>query len=338
EKLGSYFDKTQRILKLLPQIACAAGHAGPADDLLAAGRLAKCDLVTEMVKEFTDLQGIVGGLYARAEGYPETIWRAVYEQYQPLTTASPSPSTGAGAILSIADRIDTICGCFSIGLVPTGSKDPFALRRQGNGLLKIILDHRLPMSLGSLVRWGLDAGNVWSEEKAGALMQFFEGRLRFLLDEMAIAHDCINAAFAAGFDDPADTLERVRALQAIRHQEDFLALASAFKRINNILAQSAGTGGPPDELLLKEPAEAALYATASGILPQVAEARQSRDYLASLQALASLRPAVDRFFDQVLVMAEDPALRANRFRLLRQLADLFLGIADISQIVIAGRP
>ena len=334
EKLGSYWDKTQRVLFLLPRLAQAAGQPVPLADLQKAAHLMKCDLVTEMVREFTDLQGIVGGLYARAEGYSENVWRAVYEQYLPHSTASHSPSGKAGALLSLADRLDTVCGCFSVGLMPSSSGDPFALRRQGNAILKIILDHGLSLSLAELVSWGLEAVDRPDAGTAEQIRGFFEGRLRFLLAEKGFAYDCLNAALAAGCDDPQDAFERVRAIEAMRGEADFLALAAGFKRIANILAKTNEAGQEPDPARMTESAEVALWQRYSVLRPAVEAARRAKEYDGALRLLASMRSDVDLFFDKVLVMADDPAVRSNRLALLRQLADLFLGIADISQIVI----
>jgi glycyl-tRNA synthetase beta chain len=334
QKLGSYYDKTQRVLALLPKVAAAAGCTDELAELETAAHLLKCDLVTEMVKEFTDLQGIVGGLYARAEGYPEKIWRAVYEQYMPKSSVSPSPSTRAGAVLSLTDRLDTVCGCFSIGLIPTGSKDPFAVRRQGNAILKIMLDHRISASLEQLVTWSLEASGTAAGESALELKKFFEGRLRFLFEEMGYAYDSINAALAAGFDDPVDAAERVRALHEMRGEPDFLALASSFKRVMNILARADSRPETPDPLLMDDAAESRLWQRYLEIRPGVEAAGKRHEYGDALRLMASLRGVVDAFFEQVLVMTDDPALRRNHLALLCQLARLFLSVADISQIVI----
>jgi len=333
-KLGSYFDKTQRVLTLLPRVAGAATYPDLILDLEAAGRIFKCDLVTEMVKEFTDLQGIVGGLYAKAEGLPEDVWRAIYDQYMPKATNSPSPSTPAGAILALADRLDTVCGCFSIGLIPSGSKDPLAVRRQGNGILKIILDYKMRISLGQLISWSLDSYEIDSSETTKALRDFFEGRLRFLFEEMGYAYDCINAVLAVGFDDPLDTLERLEALQSLRNEPDFLSVASNFKRIMNIMAQRKALSSDPDDSIMSEPAELALWRAFQRVHPQVEFERQNHDYCAAMRTLASMSSTVNEFFDKVLVMAEDTAVRNNRFALLKKLSELFLGIADISYMVI----
>jgi glycyl-tRNA synthetase beta chain len=333
-KLGSYYDKTQRVLALIPRVANALGCSALVSDLEQAAHLFKCDLITEMVKEFTDLQGIVGGLYARAEGYPDSVWRAVYEQYEPKSTSSPSPSSETGAILALVDRLDTVCGCFSVGLIPSGSGDPFAVRRQGNGILKIIFDHRLSISLQDMIQWSLDAYNRQADDVCSALKEFFEGRLRFLFEEMGFAYDCINATLAAGFDDPLDAMERLRALQELRQEPDFLSLASNFKRMVNILSQAGNTGGMPEEALFTDPAEKALWHYYLRIQPEVEAARKQHDYGAALRALASMRGVVDEFFTEVMVMAEDPALRNNRISLLFTVSQLFRSIADISRIVI----
>jgi len=333
-RLGSYYDKTQRTLALLPKVAAAVGCIDELAELETAAHLLKCDLVTEMVREFPDLQGIVGGLYARAEGYPEKIWRAVYEQYMPKSSVSPSPSSVTGAVLSLADRLDTVCGCFSIGLIPTGSKDPFAVRRQGNGLVKIMLDHRFSASLDQLVMWSLEVLGAAGGDSALELKKFFEGRLRFLFEEKGYAYDCINAALAAGFDDPVDAAERVRALHEMRGEPGFLALASSFKRVMNILADSDSQAKTPDLLLMEDAAESALWHRYLEIRPGVETAGKMHQYGDALRLLASLHGVVDAFFEQVLVMADDPALRRNRLAILGQLAKLFLSVADISQIVI----
>ncbi len=279
-------------------------------------------------------------MYARAEGYPETVWRAVYEQYLPKSTASPSPSTVTGAILALADRLDTVTGCFSIGLVPSGSGDPFAVRRQGNGILKILFDHRLSLSLGQAIGWSLAAHGRGAGDTAAELGRFFEGRLRFLFEEMGFAYDCVNAVLAAGWDDPLDALDRLRALEEMRRETDFLSLASNFKRVANILAKAGDEAGEPDspaepeESLLAEGAERDLYRSLLGIRPEADEARRRHDYVRALRLFASMRAAVDAFFTDVMVMTEDRAIRRNRIALLASISRLFNSVADISRIVV----
>ncbi len=334
EKLGSYHDKTARMLALAPRLADMLGCGQHTAELETAIRLSKCDLVTEMVKEFTDLQGIVGGLYAREEGYPEEVWRAVYEQYQPRSMQADSPSSLLGGALALIDRLDSVCGCISVGLIPTGSRDPFAVRRQGNGILKIIFDRRLSVSLDKLCRWSLEAFGDVSGDTVAEIRRFLEGRLRFLLEDAGYPYDCINAAVSIGCDDPLDTLERVRALQAMRDHADFLALASSFKRVVNILSQAGKVRDEPQRALMEDDAELSLWDCYRDLVPRIAAARAGHDYESALRLMASMRPVVDRFFDRVLVMAKDEALRNNRLALLSCLADMFLGIADISQMVI----
>jgi glycyl-tRNA synthetase beta chain len=334
QKLGSYYEKTQRLMVLLPRVADAAGCAHELPDLETAAQLLKCDLVTEMVKEFTNLQGVVGGLYARAEGYPETVWRGIYEQYMPKTSTSPSPSTLTSAVLSLTDRLDSVCGCFAADLIPSGSKDPFAVRRQGNGIIKILLDHRIHASLEQLISWGLAALGGAAAETAGELKRFFEGRLRFVFEEMGSSYDCINAALAVGFDDPVDAAARVGALQEMRQEPDFQALASSFKRVMNILAQAETPAEPPDPSLMSDAEESALWQRYLEVSSGVQAAGCNHRYDDALRLMASLRGAVDAFFNKVLVMAEDPAVRRNRLALLNQLARLFLSLADISQMVV----
>ncbi len=335
EKLGSYHDKTLRVLGLLPRLAEMAGCSDQLTDLESAARIFKCDLLTEMVKEFPDLQGIVGGLYAKAEGYAEAVWRAIYEQYLPSSTDSASPSTRSSALLALADRLDTVCGSFTVGLIPSGSRDPFAVRRQGNGIIKILLDHHISGSLDRMIRWGLESFPSSSEETVVELKKFFEGRLRFILEEAGIAYDCINAGLAAGFDDIPDTRDRVTALQHVRAESDFLSVASSFKRIANILGQAGELGETVDPARLTEPEEIDLWHAYLELQPRIQQARSGRDYAAALRRLASIRQVVDNFFDKVLVMAPDPQIRNNRLALLSSLSRLFFGVADISEIVLS---
>ena len=334
EKLGSYYDKSVRVLALLPQITQALGRPDLLQDLETAAHLFKCDLITEMVKEFTDLQGIVGGLYARAEGYPPSVWRAIYEHYYPKSANLHSPSSDTGALLAFADRLDTVCGCFCVGLIPSGSGDPFAVRRQGNGILKIIFDHRLNISLDQAIQWSLKAYDRAPDEKSSELKQLFEGRLRFLFEDMGHDNDCVNAVLAAGFDDPLDALERLRALQQMRQDADFYSLASNFKRIGNILSQAGQAGSTVDPSAFTDAAEQDLWKSYQQIRPVVEEARGNHDYSSALRSLASMRDTVDTYFKQVMVMAEDPATRKNRISMLNCISQLFNSIADISKIVI----
>ncbi len=334
EKLGSYYDKSRRVLSLLPKMVGAIGRRDLLEDLETAGRIFKCDLMTEMVKEFTDLQGIMGGLYARAEGYGAPVWRAIYEQYYPKGANGSSPSSETGALLALVDRLDTICGCFSVGLIPSSSGDPFALRRHGNGILKIIFDHRLSFSLAQAVAWSLEAYDRSSTDLSAALKEFFELRLRFLFEEMGFSHDSILAILAAGADNPLDALERLRALEKLRQEPEFLSLASNFKRVVNIVSKADSAEGVLDAGLFEKPAETELWQSYLRIRPQVDAAKKNHDYGGALRSLASMRNVVDAFFNEVMVMAEEEKLRNNRICLLRHLTELFGSIADMSKIVI----
>jgi glycyl-tRNA synthetase beta chain len=341
EKLGSFYDKTERIAATAERLAeILQLDQEIREPIRQAAGLVKVDLVTEMVKELTELQGIMGGLYARAEGYPEKVWRAIYEHYQPKNLEERVPSTTEGAVLSIADKIDTIVGCFGIGQVPKGSRDPLALRRLGNGIIRIILDHRLEISLTQIIDSALkalsDKVRVAPGDLMPLLMEFFEGRIRYILSEArGFSQEEINATMAAGFDAPYDLSKRIEALSRIRPEEDFLAIATAYKRIKNILrdqAVAAEDGIRAD--LLQEEAERALYALCEEVNPKIAESIGRFDYYTALKHMASMRRAIDLFFDKVLVMAEDEALRTNRIRLLRRIANTFSKVADISEIVV----
>lgn len=338
EKLGSYYDKTERIKAIAGRLAHIWSlDQETANNIQTAACLAKADLTTEMVKELTELQGIMGGLYAKNEGYAEKVWLAIYEQYQPGNLQENSPRTLEGAILSISDKIDTIVGCFGIGAIPKGSGDPFALRRQGNGIIKIILDHKLKISLKELIDCALKAAADKIEipygKVAQQLMEFFEGRLRSILDASGFHYDEINATVAAGFVEPYDLWKRIEALSQIRPEEDFLAIATAFKRIKNIIRGQEAEGRVKVSLL-EEEAERELYRLFEEVSPKISESIRRFDYYSALKHMAHMRKSVDLFFDKVLVMTEDTALRMNRINLLRSIADTFSKVADISEIVV----
>jgi glycyl-tRNA synthetase beta chain len=333
EKLGSYRQKTERVRDLCRRL-------DPNPDLETAALLCKCDLTTDMVRELTELQGLMGGLYAREEGYPESVWKAVYEHYRPASLDEPSPSGLTGALLSIADKLDTVVGCFAVGIIPTGSSDPFAVRRQGQGLVKVLLDHKLDQySLPALVeaaRLNYEGKIALPDGLVASVLDFLVGRVRFILQEKGIPFDVLNAVLAPGVAGAHQTLRKAEALVGMRGQADFEALAIAFKRIKNILNKQPIVQEKVDEEALVEPAEAALYKSFQEVKPAVAEAAAVGDYLGALRRMAGLRGAVDRLFDDVMVLTDDARLRNNRLRLLSDISRLFLGIADISEIQEAG--
>lgn len=352
EKLGTYFDKTVRVTALARRIAGDLKlPAETVERIEQAASLAKVDLTTEMVKEFTDLQGVMGGLYARAEHYPEAVTQAIYDHYRPKNLEEASPAGIEGAILSIADKLDTIAGCFAVGLIPSGTRDPFALRRQGNGLLKVLVDHHLKVSLDRLIREAenrlsaagiLKAGPAMgmpalSEEPtlAPQLRPFFEDRLRHLMVQRGFRYDEINAVLAAGFDAPYEAMQRAKAVAKMRPESDFLAISIAFKRIKNILRDQPSEGEPAvNRALLVEEAEKALYHLFETTRPAVEALVAELDYYNALKRIAAMRQTVDFFFDKVLVMAPDADQRRNRLHLLRNMAALFKQVADISEIVV----
>jgi glycyl-tRNA synthetase beta chain len=346
-RLGSYGDKVERIRLLARWLAEQWFSAGINQADVAgsdrAAELAKCDLVTEMVREFTELQGIVGGLYARSQGEPDEIASAIYDHYKPLGLEDSIPRNLTGCIVALADKLDTLVACFAVGIVPTGSSDAFALRRAALGVVKILLEKKLPSSLSAAIAAAakglrerpprIDA----SPQVERQVLEFLLERAKYILRERhGFAYDEINAAFAAGADDLLDTAERVAAVKAIRPTRNFEPLAASFKRIRNILEKSAGkgdkgqTGVNPE--LLSEAAELQLYTAARRIGDEAGKKRRERKYRVALEKISELRPAVDFFFDKVLVMAEDEKIRKNRIALLGGLLKEFSTIADFSEL------
>jgi len=359
--LGSYHEKTLRVQRLaswLSEVLRQNGVAVRPGVVHKAACLAKADLTTELVKEFTELQGIVGGLYARVqqldEGLPEAtrfaIADAIYDQYKPESMEDTLPRTTEGAILSIADKADTIAGMFALGMQPTGSKDPFALRRQANGVIRIVAEKKLPLRIHQLFQDARESYRGTEAEKrfstkndpGKAIAEFVRERLEFYLrDALGFKYDVVNAVLAAGSDDVVDAVARAAALSSVRSTADFEAISIAFKRMKNILRQAREAGKQPSTTInatvIKEDAEREL----AGVLPDTAKKvealRGARDYDTALSEIAKLRPAIDQFFDQVMVMVDDENLRANRLALLETLTREFSTIADFSEIVTEGK-
>jgi glycyl-tRNA synthetase beta chain len=332
--LGSYFSKTESNLLMAKALAAAVAAQGiPLDHaaLEQAVLLAKTDLTTELVKEFTELQGIVGGLYARAQGLGEPVAQAVYSQYMPAAVEDPIPATVEGQILGLADRLATIAEMFAIGLEPSGSKDPFALRRAANGITKILAESGLPLTLAAL-----EAMALKSLPRAGAVGTFLKERLDFYLREVrGYAYDVVNAVLSTGLTTVTDAVARAQALTQVRGSDDLLAISTAFKRIKNILRQAEAkldADSIASEYLI-EPAEQRLYAEAARVAPEVETLRARQQYGEALERVATLRPAIDSFFDQVMVMAPEAHLRKNRLALIASVLNDFSRIADFSEIV-----
>jgi glycyl-tRNA synthetase beta chain len=334
KELGSYHWKTEANLAVVRKLAAAVKAAGVTFDevaLLKAVELAKTDLTTELVKEFTELQGVIGGLYAKAQGFGEGVAQAIYAQYTPASTEDAIPKTVEGQLLGLADRIQTITAMFGIGNAPTGSKDPFALRRAANAIIKILAESGSPLTL-SVVLETCDSDTINKEQVAA----FLRERLSFYLkDVRGFAYDVVSAVLAAGADDVRDAIARAEALTAARESADFAAISAAFKRIKNILRQAEEKGfplGSPKDVKLAPEAQQ-LANAAAALAPEVAKLRQQRAYGEALALIATLRPVVDAFFDKVMVLDNDTAIRGANLGLIDEVLRGFSGIADFSEIV-----
>ncbi|HTS35186.1 MAG TPA: glycine--tRNA ligase subunit beta [Candidatus Solibacter sp.] len=355
--LGTYYEKTKRVQRLcswLCEILKQAGVAVRPGVVHKATCLAKADLTTELVKEFTELQGIVGGLYARVQQLDPTLKEetrfaiadAVYDHYRPESTDDSVPRSTEGAVLSIADKADTIAGMFALGLVPSGSKDPFALRRQANGIVKVIAEKKLPLHLGDMMKdaltgyQGSDAEKRFVDEAkfTQSITTFFRERLEFYLRDLrGYSHDVVKAVLGTGSDDVVDILERAEAVKRVLHMPEFQAIGAACKRIRNILRQAEEKGivtADSFEILPRSaPEENALAAYLRENGPRIETHRGRKEYFEALMLLSTARAPVDAFFDKVMVMVEDERVRANRLALLRTLLKQFSTIADFSEIV-----
>jgi glycyl-tRNA synthetase beta chain len=350
EKLGSYGEKVERMRELARWLseqwfASGIAHAsvGAAD---RAAELSKCDLVTEMVREFTELQGIVGGLYAKAQEEPEEVAWAVYDHYKPSGLEDSIPRNIVGQAVALADKFDSLVGCFAVGLVPSGSSDPFALRRAAIGIVKILVETKLPVSLSMAIARSARAFAHGARKIAVSpgvekqVLEFLLDRARFVLRETGgLAYDEINAALAAGADDLVDAIRRMEAIRTIRKTKNFEPLAVSFKRIRKILEKAGPEAGwklsSVRSDLFTEDAELELHARAASTMKEVEQQKRAGRYREALQDIAKLRPAVDRFFEEVMVMAEDEQVRKNRLTLLSGLLSEFSTIADFSEIVTA---
>jgi glycyl-tRNA synthetase beta chain len=293
--------------------------------------LAKTDLTTELVKEFTELQGVIGGLYARTQSLGETVAQAIYDQYTPASTENAIPSTVEGQLLGLADRIQTITAMFGIGAAPTGSKDPLALRRAANAIVKILAESDVPLTLGEVVQAGGAKG-----DNRDLIIVFLRERLHFYMkDVRGFAYDVVNAVLAADANDVRDAIARAEALTAVRGSEDFAAISAAFKRIKNILRQAEEKGFTKGSAAGMElqPEAKQLIDTAHRLEPEVRRLREQRAYREALTLIATLRPAVDSFFDKVMVLDPDPAIRGAHLTLIGSVLSGFSGIADFSEIV-----
>lgn len=336
EKLGDTLRKTERVEALAERLAAEAGLEGERAAVARAARLARADLVTDMVREFPDLQGVVGGLYARRDGEVEAVWQAVYDHYRPAGADDALPRDAVGRVAALADRLDTLAGFFALGLVPTGSRDPYALRRAALGVVRILLEGGLRIDLPAAIaaaRRLHDVAGATAEEVVATLHPFLLDRLRFLLERKGFRHDELEAVLTTECPEVTDAAERVAAVAAVRKQPDFGPLAIAFKRVQNILAQAgAPEGRELDPALMSDDAERQLagdFYQAKGILDELLAGRR---YEEALSVMASLGPSLDRFFTDVMVLVDDPAVRANRLTLLAAMRDQFFRVARLSEI------
>lgn len=345
-RLGSYHDKVERIRTIARwlteqwfNLGMVQAHVADAD---RAAELAKCDLVTDMVKEFPELQGVVGGLYCRAQGESEAVAEAVYDHYRPVGLDDPIPRNITGCAVALADKLDSIVGCFSVGVVPTGSSDPFALRRAALGIVKIILERRLPVSLSQTIASAAKALHTHPPKKhlnsaqEKQVLEFILDRAKFVLREKSgFAYDEVNAAFAAGSDDLVEVEKRLKALKVIRKSKNFEPLAVSFKRIRNILEKA---NLPPETLqtveekLFEKDIERELYVAIRKAAAKVVEDKRAGKYLEALEEISRLRGVIDGFFEQVMVMAEDQTIRRNRLSMLSEILREFTTIADFSEL------
>ncbi|MFW6140829.1 MAG: glycine--tRNA ligase subunit beta [Acidobacteriota bacterium] len=335
EKLGNYEEKTSRIKDIAQFLA---GQIGIKDkkELIQSAELCKVDLITEMVREFPSLQGKAGGLYAKEEGYSQHVWKALYEHYQPVSQDDSSPSTLNGAVLSIADKIDLIVGAFGIGIEVSGSKDPFGLRRNAQGICRTILDKKMSFSLFRLVDKTVSGyGNILVKSKQEISKQcqaFLQDRLHYLYEKEGYRYDLVNAALGAGFDNIYYCFLRLKALDEIRDTSEFNSLIIVVKRVNNILRGQPKRMMKPDLFVEKE--EIKLYTEYSTLKEKILPLISAGDFSKAQKFILEIRSTVDSFFDHVLVMADDPKLRKNRLALLRALSELFAMVADYSQVVV----
>lgn len=333
-RLGTLADKSARLALLMESLSATLGL----DPVLArrAAQLAKCDLGTRMVFEFPELQGTMGRYYALHDGEPEPLAAALEQHYWPRHAGAALPEGALAQALALADRLDTLVGIFAIGKDPSGTKDPFALRRAALGLLRILVERELPLAITPLLE-SAAAGLADRVPDAAAAVPrvraYILDRLRGYLLEQGMAPEVFEAVAAAGPDVPLDFVQRARAVQRFRERPEAESLAAANKRIRNLLRKAEEpVGDSVDERMLQSPAEQLLLETLQALEPRVAAAVANADYVGAMEDLASLRAPVDAFFTDVMVMVDDPALRANRLALLRRMAGRFDSVADISRL------
>lgn len=334
QQLGTLLDKTRRVQVLAAEIARRLDAS--VQWAQRAAELAKCDLLTDMVQEFPELQGIMGRYYAGHDGEPDEVALALEEQYRPAFAGDTLPRTVTGRILALADRLDTLVGIFTIGQAPTGNRDPFALRRAALGVNRLLIECALPLDCEQLLRQaatGYKAQGLDAESMVPTVFDFIIERLRAYYQERDVRPDLFEAVLANRPTRPLDFDRRLQAVDAFEALPEATNLIAANKRIRNILRKaSTPQSTVVNQSLLQETAEQRLYARIEAIAPRVTTLLESADYTAALSALAALREPVDQFFDGVMVMADDEAVRANRLILLMRLEEIFNRVADLSRL------
>lgn len=337
-RLGSMYEKMERITELSGYLAeSIRNNPELKNHAQKAARLCKSDLVSHVVGEFPKLQGIMGKVYAAVDKEPEEVASAIEEHYRPTASGGALPETTTGAIVAIADKIDSICGCFSVGLLPTGAADPYALRRQGIGIVNIMLDNEFSFSLKQLIEKTTKLFSDKTKENVADTSEkiyvFIKNRISRMLEEEGVSRDVVGAIVDISIDHIPNTWKRAKALDALRTQPDFEPLAVAFKRVVNIIKKApAIDASAVDESLFENPSETTLFKELIKVEKKVETELKEGAFDRVLHHMATLRNPVDSFFDDVLVMAEDLKIRNNRLSLLKRIADLFEKIADFSKI------
>lgn len=339
EKLGSVHEKCQRIGELVDFLAQVSPYGDKENlktNVARAAKICKADLVSQVVIEFTKLQGVIGRTYAHKAGEAGEVADAIEQHYRPIQSGGILPENPVAVLLAIADKMDTIAGCFSVNLIPTGGADPYALRRQGIGIIQIMLDQGLDLSLIQFIEKGLEVfiTDEAERKKLGKQVgEFLKNRMVNILTDQGFSKEAVNSALGASFDNVPDVLRRVRALDVLRKDPDFEPLAITFKRVENILKKAKDSGaGSVDTQLFDHGSETNLHQVCSQVASKVSELIKGEDYETALKEIATLRPQVDTFFDDVMVFADDEAVKNNRIALLASVSSLFKNIADFSKL------
>ena len=338
ERLGNYEDKTYRLKKIAAYVLDKLDEKKRKKDIVQAAELSKLDLLTEMVREFPALQGKVGALYAREEGYPSVIWKAIYEHYQPLSLDQDSPHSLLGAVLSLADKLDSIIGAVGIGIQVTGSKDPFGLRRNAHGVCKIILDKKISVSFSRLLdkvihTYG-ERIELSKDEIKKYCFEFFLNRLQFIYERKGYRYDLVKAALGAADDNIYHSYLRIKTLDSLKESSHFEPMILIAKRVNNILRDQPRYKINPE--LFTEKDEKELHTTYVIIKKNVLPLIIRGDFYRAQRFIFRLRPVINSFFDNILVMTDEKRIRRNRLALLQGISELLSLVADYSKVVVEG--